>query len=58
MEKEVPRQTTAIAGVAEDGRATTRLKLDRNGLPLVPQPSDHPDDPLVGVAVDSWLRWV
>lgn len=22
------------------------LKLDRHGLPLVPQPSDHPDDPL------------
>lgn len=23
------------------------LKLDANGLPLVPQPSDHKDDPLV-----------
>ena len=23
------------------------LKLDKHGLPLVPQPSDHPDDPLV-----------
>jgi hypothetical protein len=23
------------------------LKLDENGLPLVPQPSDHEDDPLV-----------
>lgn len=23
------------------------LKLDSNGLPLVPQPSDHKDDPLV-----------
>ena len=24
----------------------TALKLDRHGLPLVPQPSDHKDDPL------------
>lgn len=23
------------------------LKLDSSGLPLVPQPSDHKDDPLV-----------
>lgn len=23
------------------------LKLDEHGLPLVPQPSDHKDDPLV-----------
>ena len=23
------------------------LKLDKHGLPLVPQPTDHPDDPLV-----------
>ncbi len=23
------------------------LKLDKSGLPLVPQPSDHKDDPLV-----------
>lgn len=23
------------------------LKLDKQGLPLVPQPSDHKDDPLV-----------
>lgn len=27
------------------------LKLDRNGLPLIPQPSDHPDDPL------NWPYW-
>ncbi len=25
--------------------AVIRLKLDANGLPLVPQPSDHKDDP-------------
>ncbi len=24
-----------------------QLKLDSHGLPLVPQPSDHKDDPLV-----------
>ncbi|KAK5720470.1 hypothetical protein LTR17_014946 [Elasticomyces elasticus] len=29
----------------------TGLKLDRQGLPLVPQPSDHPDDPL------NFSRW-
>lgn len=27
------------------------LKLDKHGLPLVPQPSDHPDDPL------NWSIW-
>ena len=26
---------------------TGHLKLDKHGLPLVPQPSDHKDDPLV-----------
>lgn len=26
---------------------TSPLKLDKSGLPLVPQPSDHKDDPLV-----------
>lgn len=31
-----------------DEKATTQmLKLDKHGLPLVPQPSDHKDDPLV-----------
>lgn len=24
------------------------MKLDKHGLPLVPQPSNHDDDPLVG----------
>ena len=36
---------------AEDDTPTKNvlpdLKLDENGLPLVPQPSDHKDDPLV-----------
>ena len=36
------------------------LKLDRNGLPLVPQPSDHADDPLVSfspfVALESGIN--
>ena len=27
--------------------AHPHLKLDERGLPLVPQPSDHKDDPLV-----------
>jgi len=34
-------------------KATTPvLKLDKHGLPLVPQPSDHKDDPLVSISVD------
>lgn len=30
-----------------DAAKTRPLKLDKNGLPMVPQPSDHKDDPLV-----------
>ena len=30
-----------------DHKYPTALKVDKSGLPLVPQPSDHPDDPLV-----------
>ena len=30
------------------GRGNT-LKFDKHGLPLVPQPSDHKDDPLVSI---------
>ena len=30
-----------------DDKHPTPLKVDKHGLPLVPQPSDHPDDPLV-----------
>lgn len=34
-----------------DRKATTpALKLDKHGLPLVPQPSDHKDDPLVSTS--------
>jgi hypothetical protein len=29
------------------GSEAQNLKLDRHGLPLVPQPTDHKDDPLV-----------
>lgn len=33
---------------AEEGKEPiSDLKLDAHGLPLVPQPSDHKDDPLV-----------
>jgi hypothetical protein len=32
------------------------LKLDEHGLPLVPQPSDHKDDPLVSrLSISSLL---
>ena len=41
-------QRSALGG--GDGGARARgLKLDRHGLPLVPQPSDHADDPLVSL---------
>jgi len=33
----------------EDGTST--LKLDKHGLPLVPQPTERKDDPLVCTAV-------
>lgn len=34
--------------IDESGKlSTSALKLDKHGLPLVPQPSDHKDDPLV-----------
>lgn len=29
--------------------STMTLKVDKHGLPLIPQPSDHKDDPLVSV---------
>jgi hypothetical protein len=32
--------------IQKEGAGPT-LKLDSNGLPLLPQPSDHKDDPLV-----------
>lgn len=31
------------------------LKLDRHGLPFVPQPSNHEDDPLVSIALTEHL---
>lgn len=33
----------------------SRLKLDAHGVPLVPQPSDHKDDPLVGITLSPPL---
>jgi hypothetical protein len=30
-----------------NGDDTSNLRLDRHGLPLVPQPTQHKDDPLV-----------
>ncbi|KIN08655.1 hypothetical protein OIDMADRAFT_175426 [Oidiodendron maius Zn] len=38
-------------GVREKETQERPLKLDANGLPLVPQPSDRTDDPL------NWPRW-
>ena len=38
--------------------AQSSLKLDANGLPLVPQPSDHKDDPLVGDDTCPMQLWL
>lgn len=38
----------SIVDIDENAKTSTpTLKLDKHGLPLVPQPSDHRDDPLV-----------
>jgi hypothetical protein len=44
------RVSLHVEGSEEEMRPKTDqpdLKLDQQGLPLVPQPSDHKDDPLV-----------
>lgn len=39
-----------IVDINENRKTSTSvLKLDKHGLPLVPQPSDHKDDPLVSI---------
>lgn len=43
MEKPGTNETERISSITEH---TAILKLDKHGLPLVPQPSDHKDDPL------------
>lgn len=48
-------ETVSAAGIAEDEErngvkgfvAQQVPRLDKRGLPLIPQPSDHKDDPLV-----------
>lgn len=48
------RVSLHVEGSEEEMRPKTDqpdLKLDQQGLPLVPQPSDHKDDPL------NWPRW-
>lgn len=42
-----------IEGLGEIKVPTSDLKLDSNGLPLEPQPSDHKDDPLVRSSLES-----
>jgi hypothetical protein len=39
--------TEKTAEVEFQGAATANLKLDKHGFPLVPQPTDRKDDPLV-----------
>ena len=33
----------------DESKQVSPIKVDKRGLPLVPQPSDHPDDPLVSI---------
>jgi hypothetical protein len=48
MEKDMPSAIHVPDTSASDKSDTApTLKLDERGLPLVPQPSDHKDDPLV-----------
>ncbi len=54
VEKDLPSAVHDPEGNgSEKSDAAVVLKLDKNGLPLVPQPSDHIDDPLV---CDSRMR--
>ncbi|KAK8101441.1 MFS general substrate transporter [Apiospora kogelbergensis] len=46
MKSELEAATTPEAVCFEDRQSDGRLKVDRHGLPLVPQPSDNKDDPL------------
>lgn len=53
VEERVETLTTAHSeksenGVIDDLKHERPLKLDPHGLPLIPQPSDFKDDPLVG----------
>lgn len=43
-----------IEGMGEIKVPESDLKLDSNGLPLEPQPSDHKDDPLVRGSLKKW----
>jgi len=35
------------------GDASSNLRLDKHGLPLVPQPTEHKDDPLVSLPLQK-----
>lgn len=37
-------------------RSLSDVRLDKHGLPLIPQPSSHEDDPLV--SLDLTCRWI
>jgi hypothetical protein len=48
FDKEAPLSLhDAEVNGSEKSDSSPTLKLDAHGLPLVPQPSDHKDDPLV-----------
>jgi hypothetical protein len=54
QDKGTPRDVTDKvdeARVLERENGTSALKLDKHGLPLVPQPTERKDDPLVCMAV-------
>ena len=56
VEHEKIRQSGNIGQIelAHSESPNTVLKLDKHGLPMVPQPSDHEDDPLVSIPF-GWL---
>ena len=51
LEKATGDVHTSNTSFSHTEAKSTALKLDRYGLPLVPQPSDDPDDPL------NWPKW-
>ena len=45
-----PHEKDTLGVDGERKETTPVLQLDKHGLPLVPQPSDHKDDPLVSIS--------
>ena len=46
MDEKNLEQASHQDGSTPTGKAMPSMKPDKHGIPLTPQPSDHPDDPL------------